>query len=98
MAQDILKLFGKSQIPALEFCQLHQELPSTEGKYNDPTGFSDWQMKCKLLQKNTGKTISFKHTQLVGANLISKAYCSLRHLIYLVRCIITKKTKSKKHC
>lgn len=73
-------------------------MPSTEGKYNDPTGFSDWQMKRKLLQKNTGKTISFKHTQLVGANLISKAYCSLRHLIYLVRCIITKKTKSKKHC
>ncbi len=26
MAQDALKLFGKCQIPALEFCQLHQEL------------------------------------------------------------------------
>ncbi len=57
---------------------------------NAPTG--KWNVNCC---KENLKTISFKHTQLAGENLISKVYCSLRHLIYLVRCIITKKRWSK---
>lgn len=59
------------------------QLDATTGK---------WNINCC---KENWKTISFKHTQLVGGNLIIKVYCSLRRLICLDRCIINEKTRSK---